>query len=170
MKQVPTKQDLPPISKENNGTFYYIENENKVYYATLDKGYQSIENNKVAANTNIEVSLYNMNQQIIEQLGPVKDKNKLAQDINEYQKKLSDVHSFAIIGWANHYFTVFTNVECGPIGEIVIECLENVGTIYESNEYEGTYELWVKRGEEPVDCYTLFPYDQGVIDMSKEVL
>lgn len=171
MKQVPTRQDLPIIDKDNVGTFYYVENENKVYYATLEQGYQSIENNNVAANTNIEVSLYNMNQQITEQLGPTKDKNKLVQDINKYQNNFPDTQYFALIGWETHYFTVFTNVECGPIGNIVVECLENVGAIYDGycNEGNGVYEIWVKQEQNPVKCYVLFPYDQGVIDMSKEV-
>lgn len=153
-------------NKPKKGEIFYCEAEEQ-YYIFNDKWmpYEQKSEEK------LELNLYNLNKQIIEQLGPInteEQREKIYNILNSFHIEKSDNNFFLLFGKEISYFTLFQTVakdaECANLAEGVIECLENVGELYsvETTKEEDAVEIWVKEPYIGLTVLYLFPYDQGV--------
>lgn len=149
------------------------EEENKVYI--WHKGWQ--EFSITTDEPLVEMSLYEMNQQLIAQM-PDHEGEQLQADIiliNQYDDKTKAKY-YMLLCKEYNYYTIFnyykTWADSAPtLGKIVRECLENVGTIracdYDNIDNPTAIEIWVHTNEDETHCFHLFPYDEGVVDFTR---
>lgn len=122
------------------------------------------------------VSLYELNRQIIKQQGPLEEKDiKSKMDMLKAFSHTFEKYSL-LYGKEINYFTLFVkdkNWELESLDLGVIECLNNIGTIYsiEYTKEKDAIEIWVEveinpdteKSEKLVTCMYLFPYDAGIV-------
>ena len=153
-------------NKPKRGEIIYCEKENE-YYIFNDKW----EPYK-GTSGKIELSVYDLNKQIIEQLGPI-PRERMKQDvysiINDFYNTKKDKNFFMLLGKEISYYTIFHKIfkdaEYINLAEGVMECLENVGKIYsvEITEDQQAVEIWIKEsGYIGMTVLYLFPYDEGI--------
>ena len=122
------------------------------------------------------VSLYELNRSIIKQQGPLEEK-----DIKSKMDMLKEFSNtfgkyFLLYGREINYFTLFVKDENWELESLdlgVIECLNNIGTIYsiEYTKEKDAIEIWMKveinsdteESEKLITCMYLFPYDAGIV-------
>ena len=124
----------------------------------------------------IDVSLYELNRQIIKQQGPLEENDiKLKMDMLKEFSKTFEKYSL-LYGREINYFTLFVKDENWELESLdlgVIECLSNIGTIYsiEYTKEKDAIEIWVEvetntdteENEKLITCMYLFPYDAGIV-------
>ena len=130
----------------------------------------------VPPKNNIELSLYDLNKQIISQSKPLTDDVILEKMslINEYKNKNSINSYFMLYGNEISYFTLFhgefdvNGVELETLSEAVISCLNDLGNIksIELTDYN-SIEIWIETEDNETTCLYLFPYDNGVIPVRR---
>lgn len=122
----------------------------------------------------VEMSLYDINEQIIRQLP-------------DYTKEDEDAAKIEIDNWSGadqggyymllckeqSYYTVFKYtspyneglVVFQTLGDAVIACVKDVGTIKSvSKQEDNTYEIWVLDSNDVMWCLHLFNYDNGIVE------
>lgn len=118
----------------------------------------------------MNLNLYDLNVQLVEQFKDITDKETLntkAKQITEFMNKFQNQY-YLLYGREIYYFTLFKKVEnTENAGDVVIECLGNVGAIkcIDLTETKDAIEAWVKTPEGKVTCLYLFPYDMGVVEV-----
>ena len=125
---------------------------------------------KVKMDGNIEMSLYDMNKQIMFQM-PELSEEKIVEAkelIKTYHQNIANKY-YMLLCNEYKYYTIF-NCEFPDqekLEEVVFECLNNVGTIVavDPTEDGAAVEIWVKFKEEAKVFY-FFGYDKGVIDLA----
>jgi len=119
------------------------------------------------------MTLYDLNKSIIKQL-PNIDKEQLETLMNEtvknYIQTINDCQYFMLLNKEKGDYTVFNfqdkiNYTEKTINKFLIEfseCLLCRGQIksIETTEDKVALEIWINE-----DCYYLFPYDEGVIEI-----
>ena len=138
-------------------------------YIYKDGGWELVQ----ASGTNLQMTMYNMNKQLIAQLKPLKNE--------EIDKGIKDIKEFMILK-ANTFYTLlcrdinyYTLFHCvdkiagydeePAAADEVVACASEVGVIKSIEVMDNTVvEIWVHtEGEdEPLPMY-LFPYVEGVI-------
>ena len=122
------------------------------------------------------VSLYELNRQIIKQQGPLEEKDiKSKMDMLKAFSHTFEKYSL-LYGKEINYFTLFVKDENWELESLdlgVIECLNNIGTIYsiEYTKEKDAIEIWVEvetntdteESEKLITCMYLFPYDAGIV-------
>ena len=122
------------------------------------------------------VSLYELNRSIIKQQGPLEEKDiKSKMDMLKAFSHTFEKYSL-LYGKEINYFTLFVkdkNWELESLDLGVIECLNNIGTIYsiEYTKEKDAIEIWVEveinsdteESEKLITCMYLFPYDAGIV-------
>ena len=149
----------------------------EVAYATdTDKFYIYNEGwHEVKAETdgNINLSLYDLNKQIISQLQPITEDQYAAKIelINEYVKNTQNLH-YMLYGKDISYFTIFQkNIGYSETGgEATVDCLKNVGYIrsIELTENKDAVEIWMdvpdsNDEERLLIIMYLFAYDSAIV-------
>lgn len=126
----------------------------------------------------VEMTLYDMNAQIIKQL-PNHDDTQIQEDItliNTFDKD-KQARYYMLLCKEYNYYTIFNyvktwGIKINRLGENVIDCLNNVGTIracdYDNITNPTAIELWVSIDDDTVHCFHLFPYDVGIVEFSRE--
>ena len=126
------------------------------------------------------VSLYELNRQIIKQQGPLEEKDiKSKMDMLKAFSHTFEKYSL-LYGREINYFTLFVkdeNCELESLDIGVIECLNNIGTIYsiEYTKEKDAIEIWMEveinpgaeENEKLVTCMYLFPYDTGIVKIGE---
>ena len=119
-------------------------------------------------NTVASISLYDMNKQLILQAGPLPEEQKpIKQAMIINLDRINKNTYYLLYGKEISYFTLFAkernNAE--TLGSLVLECVQNIGTIYsiELTEDKFAIEIWVQTNPEEVTCLYLFPYDNGIV-------
>lgn len=172
MKESKTKIKLA------NGTIVNMEtykgNEGDIAYGIDTETYYKWENGWIPVNVPKEIgmnlNLYDLNIQLIEQFKDITDKETLnakAKQITEFMNKFKNQY-YLLYGKEIAYFTLFKKVEnTENAGDVVIECLENIGAIkcIDLTESKDAIEVWVKTPEGKVTCLYLFPYDMGIVEV-----
>ena len=166
-------KDLTSITDIEINVPVYVEDSGRFYAKNEAGQWEPVKFN--AGNSNVQMSLYDMNKQIIKQLGKM-SKEQLESEttteiFNEYWS-ITKQQYFLLYGKEISYFTLFHYDEFGEgshgfLDALVIECLNNVGEIYSISltEAKDAVEIWVlPDGEEDVTCMYLFGYDQGVVE------
>ena len=124
----------------------------------------------------IDVSLYELNRQIIKQQGPLEEKDiKSKMDMLKAFSHTFEKYSL-LYGKEINYFTLFVKDENWELESLdigVIECLNNIGTIYsiEYTKEKDAIEIWVEvetntdteENKKLITCMYLFPYDAGIV-------
>lgn len=134
---------------------------------------------KVALDSTINMSLYDMNQQIISQL-PFLTKEQLSQKAQEIDNKVVENQEvnkcYMLLCKDCSYYTLFVDTKIIShkdtfdyslsIGEGVIDCLNYLSNnkIYAIDFLEelGNFEIWINYNDTATVVY-LFPYDNGLI-------
>ena len=124
------------------------------------------------------ISLYELNRSMIKQQGPLEEKDiKLKMNI---LKEFSNTFGkyYLLYGREINYFTLFVKDENWELESLdlgVIECLNNIGTIYsiEYTKEKDAIEIWIEvetetstdteKSEKLITCMYLFPYDTGIV-------
>lgn len=122
----------------------------------------------------LQISLYDINQNIFAQLEPMNDENLrlahseiyrfLGEDFNAH---MEDFNYWALICWPKKYITIFHHNQYSEeeLSDIIMEVIENLGqvkdiTVSEDNSH---VEIWIT-DEESTECYVLFYYSNGVVE------
>ena len=126
------------------------------------------------------VSLYELNRSIIKQQGPLEEK-----DIKSKMNILKEFSNtfgkyYLLYGREINYFTLFVKDENWELESLdlgVIECLNNIGTIYsiEYTKEKDAIEIWIEvetntdteESEKLITCMYLFPYDAGIVKIGE---
>lgn len=123
------------------------------------------------------ISLYELNRSIIKQQGPLEEKDiKSKMDILKEFSNTFEKYSL-LYGREINYFTLFVkdkNWELESLGLGVMECLNNIGTIYsiEYTKEKDAIEIWIEtkpteENEGILTCMYLFPYDSGIVKIGE---
>lgn len=152
-----------PLSEDNEEA--YVTDEQKIY--SRQDG-QWIP--KALPQGKMNISVYDMNKQLISQLGTLDDKAALNL-IRKYKNEIGGKY-FMLLCRDLNYYTLFTIGDKIPIAQEypriereVVDCLHDLGEIKSVEKIEETnaIEVWVQpEGEEPLVAY-FFNYDKGVI-------
>ena len=124
------------------------------------------------------ISLYELNRSMIKQQGPLEEKDiKLKMNILKEFSNTFEKYSL-LYGREINYFTLFVKDENWELESLdlgVIECLNNIGTIYsiEYTKEKDAIEIWIEvetktssdteESEKLITCMYLFPYDAGIV-------
>jgi hypothetical protein len=111
----------------------------------------------------INIGLYDINKQIINQLPVLNNLNDKKDLFNILHEKFNNTF-YMLYGKEISYFTLFKINDVTYFGNEVIECLKNVGMIkaIDFTEPQDAIEIWVEDEDGPT-CLYLFPYDNGVV-------
>lgn len=164
LKYVKTYKDLKKskLLRDNlqEGDYICVEDENKIYQYK-NKMFAQID---TKSNNNINISLYDLNKQIIGQLNDV-PQEEVINNINEYYNKHLEVQYFLLLCHEKKYITVFHKAEKAQDNfvQTIIDCLPT-GQIKTVELDDEKMEIWIKGEDEDTADYILFPYDMGVVD------
>lgn len=124
---------------------------------------------KQPLNGNLNMNLYDLNKAAVTQLPNYSEADKQAAKelINAYDDFSTITHYYMLLCRELNYYTVFQRQFTGleNFGDVVIECLENLGNIksIEVTEDKTAIEAWIVNGDNEAHVVYLFNYDQGVI-------
>lgn len=164
MVQVTTPGVMKALTTCQEGEFCYVQSEEKMYRYNGDL-WEEFEFPK----GNLNMNLYDMNKSIMEQLPPMKSKDKQASREKFVEVARQGTYSM-LLGRELGYYTVFRNTQI-PTDEnmidVIFECLENLGTIKDisSTEDKAAVEIWIET-DNGVTVLYFFNYDGGVIECS----
>ena len=115
----------------------------------------------------IDLSLYDMNKQIIAQLPDLTDWDRVEALLNKFHYNYRNKF-YMMYGKEISYFTVFKVNEPSLFGSVVMDCIPNIGIIkaIDMTEAEDAVEIWVINNDEPT-CLYLFPYDMGLVEVGE---
>ena len=130
-----------------------------------------MKDQKIKGKGEVTMSLYEINQGIMNQLPPYDKESieKLSAKITQWDMtKHHGVKYYMLLNNDKHYYTIF-HYEDSPhnhfnsLGEGIIILLQEMGYSIVSEEILDDHcEIWVKNDTETI-AYLLFPYDQGVV-------
>ena len=118
-------------------------------------------------NGELKMNLYDINANIIEQLGQYNDEKikEAISIINDkyhgayYMMLCNDIRYYTVFAYNPYYCN-----EGESLGEAVISCATDVGPIYDISETEdGAFEIWVKDNTNTMRCLVLFNYEKGIV-------
>ena len=120
---------------------------------------------------NSGINLAEMNKNIISQMPPLdmeKERESIIEELINWTNNYSD-HYYMLYGKEIGYFTLIHEDEFSceeTIADVVLECLQNLGTLYSVSLEPGAYEFWVKLNDTGAYTYLyLFPFDNGVTEV-----
>lgn len=147
----------------NEGNFIQINEEMEMKANYEEK----IE--KQPLNGNLNMNLYDLNKAAVTQLPNYSEADKKAAKelINTYDDFSIATRYYMLLCRELNYYTVFQRQFTGSedFGDVVIECLENLGNIksIEVTEDKTAIEAWIVNSDNEAHVIYLFNYDQGVI-------
>ena len=116
---------------------------------------------------NLGLNLYDLNKQVVGQLGFV-ELQQVFKTLDTFIQESKDTYHMLLCREIN-YFTLFKtnkdNKELNKFSAEVVDCAQNVGTLKSVEKTEdGAIEIWVHpEDSDPLVMY-LFPYDMGVVE------
>ena len=148
-----------PLSEDNEEA--YVTDEQKIY-SRQDGQWVP----KALPQGKMNISVYDMNKQLISQLDAVDDKAALNL-VRKYKNEAEGKYYMLVCRDLNYYtlFAIGESEEHLRIEKEVVNCLHDLGEIKSVEKIEETnaIEVWVQpEGEEPLVAY-FFNYDKGVI-------
>lgn len=131
---------------------------------------------KAKTNSEVSMSLYEINQNIISQLTPYSEEqlSALEDKINDWRiNNHSENLYFMLLCNDCHYYTILNKVapigltDFRDLGEAITQLAEESGyQIMSDDEREDRFEIWLKNEGGTYD-FILFPYDKGVVTFGK---
>lgn len=118
--------------------------------------------------SDINLSLYDMNKQIISQLPPLEDMDAACKAVNNLYEKTKN-EFYMLYGKEISYFTLFRMDKPEWFFEELILCLHSIGVIkaMDITEDESAVEIWVVDDDNEATCLYLFPYDNGLVKVGE---
>lgn len=166
MISVPNYNILTELPKAHlkNGELAETSNDNRKWVYD-----EEVQEWKEYETEGIQMSLYDMNKQLIAQMPEMTDDDKMIEIINNYKDKTDNSHYMLLCRDIN-YFTLFEE-DPSTVQErfatLVLECIHDIGIIHDMmiTEDNGAIEIWVKPFYEEADMLVmyLFAYDAGVV-------
>lgn len=145
------------VVKDSQSGKYYIWQNNEWNRVTINGG-------------DINMTQYDLSKSVVSQLPELDPSTKISL-INEYIDETENVF-YMLYGKEINYFTIlFLNersyLEAEDPGEVVIECLSNIGKIraIELDEDNNVLEMWVMNGDQPT-CVYMYGYDDGMVEIA----
>ena len=158
-----------PADKE----YALVQDETKMYqYIGEEKIWKPV----VIEGEGLQMSLYDINQNIFAQLDPMTDENlrqvhaqvfkflgeTMQDNINDY---------WALICWKKNYCTIFhhnaglqVRNDCEELSDVFMEIIEGLGDVKDvSNNGNGALEIWIT-DDKDTHCYLFFNYKNGVVE------
>lgn len=129
----------------------------------------------ISPTSNLSLTSYEVNQQIISQMENIEtDEEAMQTGLNTIQSlRYKDNNYYMLLCRDINYYTLFhknnnpmlDENDLGKFANEVVDCVHDIGAIKSIDETtDGAVEIWVQPvGEDPMAMY-LFPYDQGVIE------
>ena len=121
-----------------------------------------------AAESNIKMTMYDINKQIMAQVPELnqKEKNDAHKIINDFAALTKQRH-YMMLCFEERYFTIFEQAKLydfGSLGAAVFACIGNIGQI-KSVSYNDSQavEIWITTTNGETNCYLLFGYDEGMV-------
>lgn len=154
-------EKLEDVLEPYHGQTVWCSSEDKCYRYDVVEGWQYVPEDNT---TEVAMSVYDMNCQIISQLSPLTDdeqheKSKIiTQLIDETRSRF-----YMLLCRDINYYTVFMRMPEAEemMEEVVIDCAKYIGDIKAIEMVDGAVEIWVSNNEGTYAMY-LFPYDEGV--------
>lgn len=150
-----------------DGDIIEVQDEDQLYFYK-DNSWHELPG-KINVDSNIEISLYDLNKQVMAQLEPFDiDKWKQAEkDIDEWDSNIKASY-YMMLCKEKSYYTVFTDdgYEFHGLGAAVRECLEFVGNVVSIDINSNVIEIWIRELDDAY-CLHLFDYDQGVVSFKR---
>ena len=118
--------------------------------------------------SDINLSLYDMNKQIMSQLPPLEDMNAAKEAVNNLYEKTKN-EFYMLYGKEISYFTLFRMDKPEWFFEELTLCLHSVGVIkaVDMTEDGEAIEIWVVDDDNEATCMYLFPYDGGLVKVGE---
>lgn len=164
MINVKTLEELHAIFEPEENEYAAVEEENGVYQ------YINGEWNPVKiSGDGLKMTLADLNQSIMANL-PALDERALAKGRKKILKFISNFYDryYALISFEHHYITLFRAKQETSVAAILNEIFDTICRIGEvkdiSNNGHGAIEIWITDGDR-TNCFLLFPYSQGVIEI-----
>ena len=160
MKIVSSVAELNSLQNVSDGDLILVDNDKQVYCC------KNGELTPISSDANLNLSLYDLNKNIISQLEPL-DLNEIGEKMSlfkDFYNKTDNKH-YMLLCKEYNYYTIF---ECDSMlnmptfGAAISEVISNVGEVYsiEATENKDAVEIWIKpEGEETPLVFYLFPYD-----------
>lgn len=172
-----TLEQLKNFTKKVNryavGELVFVEEENKMY--TFD-GYNWKPVEAKTDGTGLELSLFDMNVQILRQQGPLSEDGleKAAGILEDYISFSPMADYYMLLNHKKSYYTVFNVTEdldwkFETFSHAVISCASDLGKIYSVSRTEDNQaiEIWVLDPDDTMHCLYLFNYDKGIVKVKR---
>jgi hypothetical protein len=149
----------------------YTPQEGEIVQSSVDKKFYIYQEGKWMQlnvdSSGVTMGLYDMNKQIIAQLPTLTDLEEKKELIHMLHNKWNNFY-YMLYGKEISYFTLFNIINSQDFGNIVIECLNNIGDIkaIDLTETQDAIEIWVESEDGPT-CLYLFPYDSGIVQVGE---
>ena len=172
-----TLEQLKNFTKKVNryavGESVYIEDEDKMY---AFNGYDWKPIEAKTDGTGLELSLFDMNEQILRQQGPLtyEARDEAMSLITDYYNATSEACYYMLLNHKKSYYTVF-NATCEGdchffnFADAVLSCATDLGEIYSVSKTEDNQaiEIWVLDSDNTMHCLYLFNYDRGIVRVKR---
>lgn len=151
------------------GEVVYVEDQEKMY---MFDGYDWKPIEAKSDGTGLELSLFDMNAQIIKQQGPLNEEGmKKAEGVLEdYFNFSSKAKYYMLLNHKKSYYTVFNITDSWDqnfetFSSAVLSCASDLGKIYSvaRTEDNQAIEIWVCDEDDTIHCLYLFNYDKGIV-------
>lgn len=163
MITVDTYKMLKALPNHTEGEIAYVTKEEQKYQYTEENGWQVYKAPAVA-----EMSLYDLNKQIMSQMPDIEDFTEAYKTINQYHKDTNNKYYMLLIKDLNYYtiFSIVENQSVHNFAENVILCLKDWGPVKSitMNEDNSAIECWINKSNNEVVVGYLFGYDGGIIE------
>ena len=159
--------ELNSLKDLNTDTAVYVENTEE-YFIRKNNNWSAVQI-KTDANSNIKLSLYDLNKQLIGQMPKLNN-----EELKEKAITISNLHTkynnnyYMLYGKEISYFTLFKINDPTYFYNEIVDCLKNIGDIksIENTKALDAVECWVQN-EDEVTCLYLFPYDSGLVEVGE---
>lgn len=163
MITVDTYKILKALPNHEEGEIAYVTKEEQKYQYTKESGWQVYKAPAVA-----EMSLYDLNKQIVSQMPEIEDFTEAYETIDKYHKYIRNKYYMLLIKDLNYYtiFNISENQAMPRFSENVILCLKDWGKIKSitASEDDSAIECWVTTYDNNTVVGYLFGYDGGVLE------
>lgn len=164
MKIVSNVAELNSLQDVSEGDLIFVDDAKQVY------AYANGEVMPISSDANLNLSLYDLNKNIISQLDPL-DLNEIGEKLSlfrDFYNKTNNKH-YMLLCKEYNYYTIFEYehmLQFPDFAEAVSNIISELGDVYsiENDSTGEAIEIWIKpEGEETPLVFYLFPYDQGVV-------
>ena len=164
MKIVSSVAELNSLQNVSDGDLILVDNDKQVYCCTNG------ELTPISSDANLNLSLYDLNKNIISQLEPL-DLNQIGEKMSlfkDFYNKTDNKH-YMLLCKEYNYYTIFEYehmLQVADFAGAVSNIVSELGDVYsiENDSTGGALESWVKaEGEGAPLVFYLLPYDQGVV-------